>query len=251
MTTLLLVASALPAAGQPPRHEALAAMLAPVLPFPRASADGEMPADGQPTARWFVVWPEPEGPAVVTVKANPLHPDTQKASADAAVRIQAAVEAAERRAQASYERALDEIRKGNRVDALEAISLDDEGVEGEKIDAELVLTIEWMDSAVWQGGSSSSPTLSRRNDAAPWIVAIMPNTYVERTSQGTRERFRAAEARVYLGGSAAPAVSASAADSTFTVSPGAPGDSMVVLRGNAALLAQVLAQSEWQKLVSP
>ena len=76
---------------QAPRIDALVAAVRPVLPFPGASDDGELPADNSAQSRWFVVWPANPGDTRIVVKGNPLHPETQKAGAQAMDQINAAV----------------------------------------------------------------------------------------------------------------------------------------------------------------
>src|SRR5215218_1509796 len=98
------------ASEQTRRIDALVAALRAVLPFPAAAADGATPLAGGADHKWFIVWPSDPGDSTVIVKANPLHPDTQKAGATAEGPIQEAVVRAERKAQAAYERAVDEVK---------------------------------------------------------------------------------------------------------------------------------------------
>src|SRR5262245_58161285 len=126
------VSVALVASAQQSRIDALAAAVRPALPFPAATSDGELPADQSAIAKWFVIWPSTADDTRIIVKANPLHPDTQKAGAEAMNRINAAVAAAERRAQAAYDKALEELRRTGKGGDIESITLDDEGVAGER-----------------------------------------------------------------------------------------------------------------------
>ena len=122
------------------RMATLIEILRPALPFPAADVNGDVPVRGGESAKWFVVWPEPDDRTVV-VRANPLHPDTQASGAEAMARIQEAVVAAERKAQAAYDRALKELKQTGKGSSLDGVTLEDEGVAGERIDAELELTI--------------------------------------------------------------------------------------------------------------
>ena len=122
-TSLLLTLLSLTA--QAPRIDALVAAVRPVLPYPAASPDGELPADNSTASRWFVVWPAGPVDTRIVVKANPLHPETQKAGAQAMDQINAAVAAAERRAQDAYDKAIEQLRRTGKGSELEAITLDD------------------------------------------------------------------------------------------------------------------------------
>ena len=143
------------------------------------------------------------------VKANPLHPDTQKAGATAEGPIQAAIVQAERKAQAAYERAVAELKRTGKISAeLTGISLEDEGIAGEKIDAELELTIDLEPGArPFEVTSSQPPVIAAGTTGMTWVVTIPANTYREPSGPDTREHFRAAEARLYFGALARPTVS--------------------------------------------
>jgi hypothetical protein len=245
----VLAAGSLLLAQPAPRVGALVAALRPALPFPSASADGAQPADGSASPRWFVVWPSVDE-AMVRVRANPLHPETQRTVASAEVDIQQAVAAAERRAQAAYERALAEVRRTGKSTDVAGISLDDEGVAGERLDAELELTVALEPAArSFDVLSSEPPVVEAGTKGVSWIVRIAPNTFRDASAPDGREHFRAAEAHLVYGDVARPAV-VRAGDTprfTVTVAP-SPGAFAVVLRGNESLLAQVLAAADWARL---
>lgn len=248
---LLALMIALPswseAGAQAPMADVVAAVR-PALPFPGAGPDGELPAAGGAEARWFVVWPGPDD-RQITIKANPLHPDTQRATVAAMARINAAVAAAERRAQAAYDDALKEVRRTGRSTNVEGITLDDEGVEGERIDGELVVTIEPASAARVELTSGRAPDVTAGDGGGPWIVSVPPHTYREGDDPQARERFRAAESRLYFGLPAAPTIVPGERPLTFIVTaPAAPGAHVVVLRGNAQLLATLVRDGEWARL---
>jgi hypothetical protein len=244
------LAGALVAASQPDRsHDGLIAALEPALPYPASTPGGDVPANNDVRSPWFVIWPSPEDPPRVVVRANPLHPDTQKAGAEAMARIQQAVEAAERKAQAEYDRVLAEVKKSGIGSDVEGISLDDEGVAGERIDADLELTIELQPIQTSTALSSSmAPTIAAGSDGPAWIVSMPANVYREGTGKALRERFRPAEARLYFDVRERPSVTR-VGPSSFVLGVGASSAGrMVVLRGNEKLLDQVVATARWAAL---
>jgi hypothetical protein len=222
----------------------------PALPFPSSDNDGELPADGSSTAKWFVVWPRAEGERRIHVKANPLHPDTQAATAAAMGRIQEAVEAAERKAQAAYDRAVEEVRRTGKTTNVDGVTLEDEGVAGERIDAELELTIDLnTPTESFQIHSSVAPKIVKGSQGVSWIVTTDPNTYRDEERGTPRDRFHAAEARLLFGVTEPPTVTRRASAPRFDVTiPPSPGAFTVVVRGNETLLKQLLSQADWARL---
>jgi hypothetical protein len=230
------------------RLDALIAALRPVLPFPPAAADGALPADNGAQSKWFVVWPADPGDPLVVVKANPLNPEVQKAGAEAMDRINAAVAIAERKAQAAYDKALEELRRGGGSD-IESITLDDEGVAGERIDAELELSIELQPAASFAVASSEAPVVAVGAKGPTWVVTIPPNTYRSGTGADGREHFRAAEARLYFGALAKPTVARKGDEPLFNVTLATSTNAYaVVVRGNETLLKQIVTTTDWSKL---
>jgi hypothetical protein len=230
--------------------DALIEALRPALPFPAAAADGELPADGGSQFRWFVVWPSTSDSSRIIVKANPLHPDTQAAGAAAMERIQEAVVAAERKAQAAYDRALDELKRTGKGTDLDGITLDDEGAAGQMIDAELELTIELQsDPQTFTLASSKAPDVTQGSRGVSWIVDVPANTFREKDSTHSRERFTAAETRLYFGPMARPTISQRGDEPQFTVTlvPN-PGSFAVILRGNEDLQKRVVSTADWSRL---
>src|ERR1700752_4747258 len=154
------------------RIDALVAVLRPVLPFPAAAADGATPATGGADQKWFIVWPSDPADTPVVGKPTPRHPDRQKAGATAEGPIQAAIVRAERKAQAAYERAVDELKRTGKVSGdLTGISLEDEGIAGERIDAELELTIDLEPGArSFEIASSQAPVISVGSSGQTWVL---------------------------------------------------------------------------------
>ena len=230
------------------RMDALVSVLRPVLPFPQANATGDLPASGGASSKWFVLWPSTDDQRI-TVRANPLHPDTQAAGAEAMKSIQEAVIAAERRAQAEYDRALQEYRKTGKGTNIDGISLDDEGVAGERIDAELELTIDIDPApASFDIGTSIAPEVTTSIAGPSFVIVIAANTYRDSASGSVRQRFRPAEARLVFGMAGTPAIRARGADQFGVAMPPAAGAFAVVLRGNTALLHDILSKADWLRI---
>ncbi|HUE88655.1 MAG TPA: hypothetical protein VMO26_21470 [Vicinamibacterales bacterium] len=234
---------------QTPRMDALVDAVRPVLPFPGASSDGELPADNSAESRWFVVWPAAPGDRRIVVKANPLHPDIQKAGAEAMDRINAAVVAAERRAQEAYDKAMEQMRRTGKGSELEVITLDDEGIAGERIDAELQVVIELQPAESFAIESSEAPVVSESHSGVTWSVSVGPNTYRRTRGDDRREHFRAAEMRLYFGPLARPDVRRDGDEPRYRVNVTPSADSFaVVIRGNDTLVRQIAADADWSRL---
>jgi hypothetical protein len=185
------------------------------------------------------------------VKANPFHPDTQKAGANAEGPIQAAVVQAERKAQAAYERAIAELKRTGKINGdLTGISLEDEGIAGEKIDAELELTIDLEPGArSFEIMSSQAPAITAGTTGITWLLTIPANTYRDAAGSDAREHFRAAEARLYFGTLARPTVSKRDDRPRFSVALTPTADTFtVMIRGNEALLQSVVATVDWGRV---
>lgn len=251
IATLAIVQSAIALTQTPRRLDALVEALRPALPFPAAAPDGATPASGGAESTWFVVWPADPTDTSVIVKANPLHPDTQKAGATAEGPIQAAIVQAERKAQAAYERAVAELKRTGKVSGdITGISLEDEGIAGEKIDAELELTIDLEPGArSFDILSSQPPAIAAGTMGMTWVVTIPANTYRDASGADTREHFRAAEARLYFGTLARPAVSKRDDHPRFGVALAPTPDTFTVrLRGNETLLQSLLSTVDWSRV---
>ena len=244
---VVLVLVAAMAAQLSPRMSSLVAAVQPLLPYPDANADGDLPANNSADAKWFVLWPSSPDDTRIIVRANPLHPDVQKATAEAMEAINAAVTAAERRAQDAYDRALAQLKATGKAGALENVSLDDEGIAGERIDAELEVTIELLAPASFELESGESPVVTQGSGALTWVVTVPANSY--RSTSDQREHFRAAETHVYFGVSARPAVAqvGNAPRYRVTLTPGTDAFG-VVIRGSAEVVTALATGTDWRQL---
>ena len=126
------------------------------------------------------------------------------------------------------------------------MTLDDEGVAGERIDAELALTIEHQAASAFEIRSSAAPAVAAGSNGPSWVITIPPGTY--RDAGDGREHFTAAEARLFFGVATAPAVTRSGPDRFRVAVSGDAPAFVVVLRGNAALLRDVLSAATWSRL---
>jgi hypothetical protein len=257
----LLVASApvgAQEAGIPPAvvRQALIEALTPALPYPRAAADG-IPESGDAAPRWSVHWPEDGDEARVEVMANPLNAETQKRAAMAEKEAQSAVIRAQRKSQSDYERAVEEFERDRRVSPIREVTLDDEGVAGERFDAEsqLLVTLE-MESgrAPVTIASSVAPTVGAPVDQG-LVVRVVPNTYRDRRSsqEPPSQRFAPATARIYFGRFASPSIRRVDGEDRFEVVVSAPPGTatrsvVVIVTGNESLLADVLERANWKRI---
>lgn len=251
MTNVVLTAMAVVLAIQAaPRMQSLIAAVRPVLPFPSANAGGDLPADNSAASKWFVVWPADADETRIIVRANPLHPDVQKASAEAMGEINRAVAAAERRAQAAYDRALEQLRKGGKTGELEPVTLDDEGVAGQRIDAELEAIIELTSAASFEIESGEAPTIAPAAGGI-WVVSVPANTYRSGDSKERREQFRAAESRLFFGLVSRPDLTRVGDGPRYrgTIPPSTTAF-CVLIRGNAELVAELTSGVDWTQLAA-
>jgi hypothetical protein len=246
---LLLLPAAMTATQPSPRMTALAEAVRPALPYPGADASGTVPERGGDEPRWFVIWPAEAEETQIVVRANPLHAETQKLVATAEGAIQRAVAAAERKAQADYDRALEEIKRTGKASDLDGISLDDEGAAGQRLDAELELTIDLVPVGSYEIGSSVAPAVTAGPPGVTWQIVVPPNTYQEAAAADKRDRFTASEVRLVFGGGPAPSVRQLGGRPRYAVTLAPVADAFVVkLRGSDALVTQVLTKADWTRL---
>ena len=224
--------------------------LAPVLStFPTTDSTGSVPADGKPTALWIVPAPQP-GERTIEILANPLNEDYQRRAAKAMAEIESSIEAAQRRADVQYERAIAEAKRSRQSQDVVGITLVDEGVAGARIDAESHVTIEvWFNqpSYRFEIASSLDPIVDNG------VVSIRSNVY--RDPKTGEERFCEGQTLIYLGRSVSPSISEAARIYTVTATapppsnPGAISSIVVRLRGNEDLMGDLLRKGDWRSLL--
>ena len=197
---------------------AVRAAVAPALPFPASDELGSLPADGKANDPWLVK-PLQAGDRAIEVLANPLNEEHQRRATKAMAQIEASIEAAQRRADIQYERAIAEARRTGRSQDVDGVTLSDEGLAGARIDAESHVTIDVVFNAPAPGGVTISTTPAG----------------VYRDDNGV-ERFREGQSTVSLG--------------RTQPAPNAALSSLVItLRGNEALIADLLRKSKWNSLL--
>lgn len=231
--------------------------LAPALPFPPSDEDGSLPAGGNTTSLWMVR-PLQAGDRVIEVLANPLNEVHQARATRAMAQIEQAINSAQRRADAQYERAVAEAKRTGRSQDVDGVSLSDEGLAGARIDAESHVTIDVsfnQPSYRVEIASSVEPAPAREVSipGAVSVIGVPSNVF---RGEKDQERFCEAEFHVYLGQVAAPEVRRRV-DERYEVTAGATPSgnanrvtSLVIrLRGNDALMADILRKGKWGVLL--
>lgn len=230
---------------------AVRAAMAPALPFPNSDEDGALPANGNTEVLWMVRPLQP-GDRSIEVIANPLNEVNQARATRAMAQIENNVQAAQQRAALQYERAVSEAKRTGKSQEVDGVTLADEGVAGAKIDAESHVTIAVAaneTSFKFEVDSSIQPAPSTQLTipGAVAVIATPSNTYRDR---GTNiERYAEAQTFVFLGRVAAPEVQKRAEDH-FEVFATATSPALVIrLRGNEALIAELLRKTNWNSLL--
>lgn len=223
----------------------------PALPFPAATSD-DMPVDGREDARWLVRRAEGDSSRVADVVANPLNRENQARAVQAMEDIRNAVTAAERKAQAEYDRARGTTSRQQPTRELNGISIDDEGVAGERADWETRLEVSARQGAMryeWPVAGPGAPQPATM--AGAQSVSVDAEEYDEGEGGNRRRRYRPAETRVYFG-TAAPLLKPHPDGGGTTVTVAAAGSRAieVTLHGQATLIKQVLAQAEWTRIAA-
>jgi hypothetical protein len=237
---------------------AVRAAMAPALPFPETDADGSMPANESPGPLWMVR-PWQPGDRTIQVLANPLNLVNQERATRAMAQIHAAIEAAQRRSEAQYERAVAEAKRTGRSQEVDGVTLSDEGVAGARIDAEgqVSIDVEFNQPAYALAVESAIAPAPGAAVVPGAAVIVMPSSvFRDRTQKGSPERFSAAEMHVFFGALTAPEVKRRG-ETSFEVSaaetprePAPAVRSLVLrLRGNDSLMADILRRTDWARLL--
>jgi hypothetical protein len=235
---------------------ALRAALAPALPFPEAQPDGT-PAGGQADPAWTVRWPA-AGELRVEVLANPLNAGNRTRALEAEQEIQKAAMQSQRRSQADYEKAVTDFQQTGRVSEIREISLRDDGVAGERYDADsqLTITAETFD-AVHETVvfTSTLPEVLPASGGPAAIVRVASNVYRDAAigDEPGLARYCPEQAWVFFGAVEAPAVrrqdDGAVALSVTRGTGGVAGRGLVLwITGNAGLVDRVLQDADWSRL---
>jgi hypothetical protein len=248
--------------------EAVRQATARALPYPRTNDDGDQPASGAADPKWMVFAPaveaadlpgaRPGALTAVEVKANPLNTDNQAIFNKADAEMQRAVMAVQKRTQDSYDRALAEFQRSGRASAVDTPTLDDDGVVGARLDADMHLTIGVrVNAPVYALEVTAAEPPSTAAPPAGAAVLVRAPQGVIKDASSSADRFHPAEAHLWFGPVQPPVVSRTSSDVfAVTVQASAPGaaggaqvrSALVTLTGNAALIDQVLAQADWTVL---
>lgn len=198
------------AQGEPPTPQVMNAVRAAMSPALPFPASDELGSlpADGKAADPWMVKPFQPGDRTIAVLANPLNEEHQRRAAQAMAEIERSIAAAQRRADVQYERAIAEAKRTGRSQDVAGVSLNDEGLAGARIDAESHVIVEVRHSA----------------DPPTHVVHVTTSTAtVARNDQGT-EYFRESESTVAI------------------------GTLLITLRGNEALIAEILRKSDWDSL---
>jgi hypothetical protein len=222
----------------------------PSLPFPEAT-DEQVPIDGSTTARWIVRRAgEDEDPLVAEVLANPLNRATQERAKQDMAAIQQEVFAAERRAQVEFERARETARRSGAPVSVHGVTLDDEGVAGDRADADERMTIEIETGRaehVARLETVDAPVLSDMARGAAWLLKV-GGREIPREGE-PRSQYFPAQAVLYFS-SAKPVISETARHIyTVRASGGRNNVIAVILRGNSELIDRVIGEADWNRVI--
>lgn len=248
---VLALSQAAGTASQDRIMQAVRAAIAPALPYPEADQSGAVPTNNDTTALWMVRRLEP-GDTAIEVLANPLNQQNQLAAAKAMAQIQSNIESAQRRAEDQYQRALEAVKRTGKSQDVDGITLADEGVAGEKIDAESHVTIE-----VLFNQPEYRFAIRGRVEPGPGLpfplthVNVFAHTYKQDADSGP-EHYKEAERIVFLGAVARPLAAQRGREPIFDVvvkATPAAGSLAVHLRGNQALIDEITAKTNWNQLL--
>ena len=252
LLSLVLSASTLYAQADGDRvMQAVRAAMAPALPFPSTDDSGAVPVNNSTEALWMVRPLQP-GDRTIEVTANPLNEANQLRATRAMAQIENNIEAAQRRASAQYDRAVSEAKRTGRSQEVDGVTLSDEGVAGAKIDAEshVVIDVSYNEPSFSVNIESSiqpAPSTAQAVPGAVAVIAVPSNTYREGSTNA--ERYAEATTIVFMGKTTTPEVR-KLADNRFGVVTSAQSPSLVIrLRGNEALMAELLRKTNWTALL--
>lgn len=258
-TALIVLLCAAPASAQDAvtaRVMAAArAAFAPALPFPETDAAGAVPANGSTEALWMVRYPQP-GEQTIEVFANPLNAIVQLRATRAMAQIEINIEAAQRRATAQYEGAVAEAKRTGRSQEVDGVTLSDEGVAGERIDADSHVLIEVLFNQREYRFRVPGNNEPARVTAFPHqhAYALMVPAHVYRGQDGS-EHFAESQRIVFVGRMTEPKPERKAPDvfevTAAATSPGTTGlDGVAVrIRGNNELVTEIFAKADWTQLL--
>lgn len=230
--------------------------LAPALPFPASDALGSVPV-GDNTASLWMVRPLQPGDRTIDVIANPLNEVNQAKATRAMAQIEQSIESAQRRADAQYEHAIAEAKRTGKSQDVDGVTLSDEGLAGARIDADSHVTIDVLfNQPAYRveiaTGVEPAPSRQLVIPGAVAVIGVPSNVFRD----AGHERLCEGESQVYLGRVSVPQVRRRE-DGRYEVTASAtPSDSapavtalVLRLRGNEALIADILRKGNWNALL--
>jgi hypothetical protein len=225
------------------------------LPFPPATPEGT-PIGGGVEAIWTVRWPDAGAPRI-EVLANPLNAANRDRALKAEQEIQKAAMNSQLRSQGDYERAVREFERTGRAPSVREITLHDDGLAGERYDAESQLTIVAQEIAPEHQFTVATSAMPAVATAIPGllVVRVAANAYQEPESSGLpgMGHYSPEQALVFFGPVGTPVITPrEGADVEISMTGGQPSAGrrgiVIWISGNAALVEQVLAQADWSVL---
>lgn len=233
---------------------AVRSAMAPALPFPDTAEDGAVPANGNTQALWMIQ--VDQGDQTISILANPLNAAVQLRANRAMAQIENNIQAAQRRATLQYEAAVAEAKRTGRSQAVDGVSLNDEGVAGERIDAESYASIfvEFHEREYrFLVPGSMEPSRVESFPHANVQVLMVPG-HVFKDESGVEHY--AEGHRIVLLGRTLDAKVTKSKDNLFVVTavpttPATEGlDSLALhIQGNSELVADILAKANWAQLL--
>ncbi len=228
--------------------------LAPALPFPAAVADGSVPVNNNTEALWMVG--TDQGDQTISVFANPLNAAVQLRATRAMAQIENNIQAAQRRATAQYEAAVAEAKRTGRSQAVDGVSLNDEGVAGERIDVEsqASVSVEFNQREYRFLVPGSMEPARMETFPHPNIVVLMTPGHVYKDEDGI-EHYAGSHRVILLGRNLEHKVTKQG-DGLYVVTavpttPATGGLESLTLHvhGNTELVGDILAKANWAALL--
>jgi hypothetical protein len=149
-----------------------------------------------------------------------------------------------------YERAISEAKRTGKSQDVDGVTLSDEGVAGARIDAESHVAIE-----VVAGEPSFKLAIESSVQPAPSTQVVIPGAAVIAMPSNTFrdggtgiERYAEAQTLVFLGRAVSPEVQ-KRADYQFEVLAATSPMMVIRMRGNEALIAELLRKTNWKSLL--
>jgi hypothetical protein len=234
--------------------KAVRAAMVPALPFPETDAVGAVPANGSTEAFWMVR--ADQGDPTIEIYSNPLNAVVQLRATRAMAQIENNIQAAQRRATAQYEAAVAEAKRTGRSQTVDGVSLSDEGVAGERIDAEshASIFVEFNQREYRFRVPGSMEPSRLQAFTYPNSAVLMVPGHVYKDDDGA-EHYAESHRIVLLGRNLEPKVSKQK-DGLYVVTavPTAPAtgglDSLTLhIQGNSELVTDILAKTNWTQLL--